>query len=102
MVFVMMPTPAAAAAMTAIAPICAFAGGGPTSQNASAIARNIAMLDLPLPVRNDEKTRLQKSIADSPRNSGCTDCFDCAGQFLRQFRSEERRVGEDVTPFPRL
>src|ERR1035438_6718111 len=87
MVFVMMPTTAAAAAMTAIAPICAFAGGGPTSPNASAIARNIAMLDLRLPVRTDEKTRLQNSIADSPRCRSCAHCLDRAGQLLRQLRN---------------
>ena len=49
-----------------MAPICAFAGGGPTTPNMSAIARNTAMLDRPLPVRNDEKKRLRNSIVDHP------------------------------------
>ena len=55
-------TTAVAAAMTASAPICAVAGGGATSPNASAIAKKMAMLDLPLPVINDEKKRLTTSI----------------------------------------
>ena len=68
-------TTAVAAAMTASAPICAVAGGGATSPNASAIAKKMAMLDLLLPVKNDEKKRLRNSISDHPATVAAATAF---------------------------
>src|ERR1039458_10706491 len=88
-VLVIKATTAAAAVITAMAPICAFAGGGAMSANAITKARRIAMVDHPLPIKHDETSRLQNSMADSPRYRSCAHSFDSAGQ-----RSEERRVGK--------
>src|SRR5205809_397397 len=79
-------TTAAAAVMTAMAPICATAGGGAMSPNAITTARKTAIVDLPRPIKHDETSLLQKPTADSPRYRSCAHCFDRAGQLLRQLR----------------
>src|SRR5580658_366377 len=68
-------TTAVAAAMTASAPICAVAGGGPTSPKASAIAKKMAMLDLPLPVIDEKKRRLRNCISDHPATVAAATAF---------------------------
>ena len=57
-------TTAAAAAATAIAPICATAGGGAISPNTISNARRTAIVDLPLPTKHDAMSFLQDSMAN--------------------------------------
>src|SRR5271157_3065475 len=86
-VLVIKLTTAAAAIVTAMAPSCAFAGGGAISPSAISIARTTAIVDLPRPIKHDETSLLQNSMADSPRSRSCAHGFDRAGQLLRQFRN---------------
>src|ERR1035438_4893648 len=86
-VLVIKLTTAAAAVITAMAPICATAGGGAISPNTINIARRIAIADLPRPITHDETSFLKNSMAELPRYRSCAHCFHRAGQFLRQFRN---------------
>ena len=87
MVFTIKLTTAAAAAATAIAPICATAGGGAISPNTISYARRTAIVDLPRPLKHDPMTFLQDSMTNSPRYRSRGRCLDRAGHLLWQFRN---------------
>ena len=64
MVFTIKVTTAAAAAVTAMAPNCAAAGGGAMSPNKINNAKRTATVDLPRPTKHDAISFLQDSIAN--------------------------------------
>src|SRR5215472_8226152 len=62
MVFTIKLTTAAAAAVTAMAPSCATAGGGAIRPHRITIARRMAIEDLRLPIMHDEKNSLKSCM----------------------------------------
>src|SRR5215472_4175026 len=94
MVFTIKLTTAAAAAVTAMAPSCATAGGGAISPHTITIARRMAIEDLRLPIMHDEKNSLTNCMGDSPRYRGCAHSVDRPRQLLGQFGNIGQAHGE--------